>query len=567
MKFQYLAVIFVIIIMPIALVMNFYTQAQIDVINKQTTYMAKLNDATYDAVKAFQLNTTNSYYSSISDSKIRDIEASINTFYNSLTSSINYTKLELQEYVPAIVYTLYDGYYIYGKRYNVYDNVEINDSTGVVEQIEIDTQLNDVNRYEYGLKPFVYYSCRYKKGNDDFVVNFTLDNFISIYGKINGNYESKSGYLININDCTVNSSGVVTAYKDANLSATENLSEYLIFAEKAKSEGEESIPSSTSDFNNGEYIYIVYNSQKIYRGKDKGGEERYFWFNQGEATVLAAPAEELVQAFENKTQSARQYYTDAYNFSIWVNNNIGSIGQINIRLANTAEPLEFIATEPIFETSNQDPEDPSSTFNQHRIAVIKNAIKTNLMAAINSYNSNFRATEFALPELSEEEWDKVVNNVCVIAFVQGLPIGGKYFNSYTVIPNDKNNEFVDVDSVYILTSDGQYHMPNCPELVENTSYQDDIVGGYINTSFSRQTSDGKYYYKHVQDRNVRSPYTACYHCIVNASEKYDLNDDIFLNESNTIEGHNIKVLRDKFLTYLSREKYNLYKTTSYGANT
>ena len=78
--------------------------------------MAKLNDATYDAVKAFQLNTTNSYYSSISDSKIRDIEASINTFYNSLTSSINYTKLELQEYVPAIVYTLYDGYYIYGKR-------------------------------------------------------------------------------------------------------------------------------------------------------------------------------------------------------------------------------------------------------------------------------------------------------------------------------------------------------------------------------------------------------------------------------------------------------------------
>ena len=140
----------------------------------------------------------------------------------------------------------------------MYDNVEINDSTGVVEQIEIDTQLNDVNRYEYGLKPFVYYSCRYKKGNDDFVVNFTLDLYVylfSIYGKINGNYESKSGYLININDCTVNSSGVVTAYKDANLSATENLSEYLIFAEKATSEGEESIPSSTSDLIMGN-IYI-----------------------------------------------------------------------------------------------------------------------------------------------------------------------------------------------------------------------------------------------------------------------------------------------------------------------
>ena len=146
--------------------------------------------------------------------------------------------------------------------------------------------------------------------------------------------------------------------------------------------------------------------------------------------------------------------------------------------------------------------------------------------------------------------------------MQGLPIGGKYFNSYAVISNDMNNEFVDSDSVYLLTSDGQYHMPNCPELVENEAYQRTIVGGYINTSFERQTVDENYYYKHVQNRNVQSPYTACYYCIVSASGKYDLENDIFINNTNSIGGYNISTLRNKYLTILSREKYDLYKTNN-----
>ena len=122
MKLQYLAVIFVIIILPIVIVLSFYTQSRIDTMNLQSKYTSALNTATYDAINAFQRNTNNSYYSSVSDSKIRDIEASVNTFYNSLTVNLGYTKSEMQAFVPAIVYTLYDGYYIYGKRYNVLNN-------------------------------------------------------------------------------------------------------------------------------------------------------------------------------------------------------------------------------------------------------------------------------------------------------------------------------------------------------------------------------------------------------------------------------------------------------------
>ena len=128
MKFQYLAVIFVIIMLPIVLVMSFYVQTQTDVMKRQGEYRTYLSDATHDAIKAFQINTTNSYYSSVSDSKIRDIEAAVNAFYNSLTANLNFNKSELQAYVPAIVFTLYDGYYIYGKRYNVYEVPTINES-------------------------------------------------------------------------------------------------------------------------------------------------------------------------------------------------------------------------------------------------------------------------------------------------------------------------------------------------------------------------------------------------------------------------------------------------------
>ena len=73
MKLQHLAIIFVIIILPITMVVTQYIQTQIDTIGLQTTYTSKLQNATYDAIKAFQINTINNKYSSVSDSKIRDI--------------------------------------------------------------------------------------------------------------------------------------------------------------------------------------------------------------------------------------------------------------------------------------------------------------------------------------------------------------------------------------------------------------------------------------------------------------------------------------------------------------
>ena len=52
-----------------------------DTLQLQAAYNTKLNDATYDAMQAFQLNTQNNEFSTVADSLKRDVSASINTFY------------------------------------------------------------------------------------------------------------------------------------------------------------------------------------------------------------------------------------------------------------------------------------------------------------------------------------------------------------------------------------------------------------------------------------------------------------------------------------------------------
>jgi len=209
MKIQHLAVIFVLIMIPIAFVLSNYIGTQITTIQMQAQFDTRLYNATHDAINAFQINTMNNKFSSISDSKIRDIYASVNTYYNSLSNVFRkdgYTTKDLHEFTPAVVYTLYDGYYIYGQ----YENTE--------KALEEDKEKSDA--YGYALKPMIYYSCRYHKGNIyDVVVNYTLDNYITVMGQIGSETVTKSGYFINPSIITRSptpglANKIQTAYED-----------------------------------------------------------------------------------------------------------------------------------------------------------------------------------------------------------------------------------------------------------------------------------------------------------------------------------------------------------------
>ena len=102
---------------------------------------------------------------------------------------------------------MYDGYYIYSPFTNKLDQNKTNEITGDNGEINKKSDaeiLNDREDATYkdgekisGLKQYVYYSCRYKKDTDnDFVITYSLDNYITIKGLINGKQVNDAGYLL-----------------------------------------------------------------------------------------------------------------------------------------------------------------------------------------------------------------------------------------------------------------------------------------------------------------------------------------------------------------------------------
>lgn len=548
MKLQHLAIIFVIIMLPISMVISSYIQTQIDTISLQSQYSTKLQTATYDAIRAFQLNTLNNKYSTVSDSKIRDIEASVSTFYNSLGVELGasgYDEESLEQFIPAIVYTMYDGYYIYGKYYNY-----------------------NKNEYQYGLRPYIYYSCRYVSLNNDFVVNYTLDNTITIYGKVNGNYVTKSGTLINPDLVEVKSDKLVI-YDKQILIEPEILKEQLVILD------DNNVIAPTY------YEYVMHNNKKVYYD----GNDKYFWYNNNKKQYITdIETLEFVRTWTYDghlhSNSAIEYYTKAKDFSNWVNDNLKGITQQNAREIDGETTITDFAintnNEEIFKLSDKNnPLLESSTFNQNRISVIRRIIQTTLNTAIANYSSN-ASYEFAMPIFTEEDWDKLVNNITVATFMQGLPIGAKYFNKYCIITNNKNKEIITKDSIYIITNDtenndiashtNEVHRAASKDVIDNKK---EVISAYKNVDFEMQTvvineGNERYFYPHANNK--------CYECMVNVSQEYSIDDiiegSIKVYDKNTdtyVEDKtkDITNLRKVYLTALARERYDLYKTNAY----
>lgn len=152
-----------------------------------------------------------------------------------------------------------------------------------------------------------------------------------------------------------------------------------------------------------------------------------------------------------------------------------------------------------------------------------------------------------MPKLKEDEWDKILNHVSIISFLQGLNIGGKVYNGYSIINNTKNEEVVSEDSIYIATSDGQYHKPTTTEGISN------IDRGVFNIDFER---------KSIVDNNGNTHYffprreLGCYSCIVNQTSVSDLSNTNIYDYMQSKE----KNLAKAYFTALGRERYSMYKT-------
>lgn len=597
MKLQNMTVIFIIIMIPIILVVSYYIGLQINTITMQKNYTVKLQTAAKDSIQALEINTVewNSASSNLADSKRRDVLASINTFTTSLANNMGIGgagKGRIQAYIPAIVYTMYDGYYIYSASLMKDQDT---DKDGLTQFNADGTIKSNGKSYQYILKPYSPYSARYASANGsiDVTVNYTLDNYIRVYGTVNGEYQAKEGYLVVRDDdagVRVNKNGGSISgitYRGATIKP-EALTEQVYTDEGVKEyqyiydQYDNKLYWDNKDgTNEGNYFSVDKNNNKVYLQtalpegdagfsitnrfrkisipmydnredewtvqkvfqilNPRGGYKFYYENQSGAFVEFTNPGKTLGTVKQEEDYSAINYCVESYVFTQWVTKNLGNIkvGDMQISTGNSINSLENITSAEqqyygqynnvgsdqyifrISDSNNPDPENDDayaeSVLAQHKKDIIINTIEKNLSQATaqaQGMNPNY---EYRLPQLSYDEWEQALSNISIIAFMQGMPIGLKYYNNYAIATSTLNKEFVDPDELYFAGKDDQYYHQRQCEQATGSDYVGYRSIDYVAKSYEKSdngTTSTKYYYPHANSTNSE---LECYYCLVNRS--------------------------------------------------
>ena len=384
MKLQGFSIIFALVAIPLILVLTYYIQLQVDTIRLQTEYDSKLLDATHDAMSSFELNTANEDLSTVADSLRTIIEASNNVFFNTLSTNFglsNASRSFVDPYIPAILYTLYDGYYISaptqvlefckdedGKAISVGDkgveksgnyyvykkdsdkylkHEDLIESTDYGQLLYLardhtdeyttkiaDAQLNTKNV----LKTYMPYSARYKGNsngkNFDITIIYTLDNYVTIEGYIDSIYYTKSGYLIPSGVVTIEASDPNENLKEYNESDIQNyIQQGKKVTIKINDNGNISTISSgydhISDLDDSSIKYSSYSELNDYLNKLNNHLHSIQDLRAANKPFDNVRMKDLQQAINNTQYALDQmsaviYYTKASIFSNWVQENLNN---------------------------------------------------------------------------------------------------------------------------------------------------------------------------------------------------------------------------------------------------
>ncbi len=606
MKLQNMTVIFIIIMIPIILVVSYYIGLQINTITMQKNYTVKLQTAAKDSIQALEINTVewNSASSNLADSKRRDVLAAINTFTTSLANGMGIGgagKGRIQTYIPAIVYTMYDGYYIYSASLM---KDQKTDNNGLTQFNDDGTIESSGKSYQYILKPYSPYSARYVSGSGsiDVTVNYTLDNYIRVYGTINGEYQTKEGYLVVCSDEGVKgvTSGSISGieYRGAeikpeklkeNVYADGKVGEYSYiydqYDNKLYLDNDKDNYFSVDKYNNKVYLqdalpegdagFSITNRfrkisipmlesewtvQKVFQILNPGGDSKFYYENESGAFVEFTAGNVLGNVNKDEDYSAINYCVESYVFTQWVTKNLGNITVDNM-ISTTEGQYNNVESEKyifrINENNNPDPENDTAYANsvlaQHKKDIIINTIEKNLSQATaqaQGMNPNY---EYRLPQLSYDEWEQALSNISIIAFMQGMPIGLKYYNNYAIATSTLNKEFVDPDELYFAGKDDQYYHQRQCEQATGSDYVGYRSIDYVAKSYE-ESGNGitSTYYPHAHadvSNSSTDSVLECYYCLVNRSTYKTGNKE---KEWNNSPYNN---WTDSYYNALARERY------------
>lgn len=471
------------------------------------------------------------------------------------------------------------------------------------------------------LKTYMPYSARYKGDNFDVSVVYTLDNYVTVEGTLGEIYYTKSGYLIPENSVTLTSSTSTESknilkfnqnaakeliyngnYVEIKLNDGTVLSSggdgksYAVLEEKIRGLNTNldlalsyiaQFPSMTAADQtkiHNEFIHKFITQEYI----DKFGA-----FNLDGADVysnLLLIKEQATQKINDcqyklDEMSSVSYYVTAQIFSNWIYDNFVN-GAYQIKEENlleisgqtynlikgeaevthdfsTSDDLIFniVGTENIDVSNLASPMeiDTDSTFYTHKLNVIRDSIQYNLNLAMSTYNQMLISTrDYAMPVMQNEEWEKILNNVSIVSFMQGYNCGLKIYSNYKIVSSTNNEISVSPrECYYVEKSDfsnenAEYHRIDCPKLFDIDSA---AAGNKYISFLAKEVKYDKIYDK----TNAKLPYKydhknlACYECINDGN--YD-NVKIF-------EESSCGNLRKAYHIAVGKARNNLYKMNAF----
>ena len=290
-------------------------------------------------------------------------------------------------------------------------------------------------------------------------------------------------------------------------------------------------------------------------------------------------------------KSAFNYYKDAYNFTKWItgsttdkvdfdgdgNADSNCVNLTNltatpthIKSATTYEGYQFEDVGKIFSGTIQN---SNSNFNRHRADVIRGIITTNLSRSIAGFSRYAKNNEtFIMPKISPTDWETLENNICMVTFMQGINFADKRYNSYAVVANNCNKEYVDENDIYILkkaiapSTDRTYAKANDNSLNDSTILAKSSTGrqpGVIKIDFERKLfKEGQYFIPMSYKYGSRfEPYLESYSSIAGTTQINSIDTiDMYRYMSNKVSS---TALKRAYYTALGRERQGSFKFTIY----
>ena len=170
-----------------------------------------------------------------------------------------------------------------------------------------------------------------------------------------------------------------------------------------------------------------------------------------------------------------------------------------------------------------------------------------------------------MPRLTESDWENLTNGISMISFLQGLSIGGKIFNSYSIVSNDVNDDYVGEKSIYIVVGD-TYYLPT-----DITLKSKDLTNaiGVFNTNFEQRTiidtvKTGDVEEKYEVNYLPRVEYAA-YTSVINPGDSQNSKKTVseLMKEYADSTDVKEKEIARVYYTALARERQGMYRIMSY----